>query len=365
MGFRVQHISTRIVTHPLRADRIVVSHVGRHDESRFLTVTVQAADGQLGYGEAAVTALWNGESAESARWAVEELFAPRISGATLDHPREALAVMDRAAFGLPFAKAALDTALWDLFAKTQGASVSKLVRDREPLPSLPTRASVGCYPPDETVRIARDFWQAGIRTLKFKIGMAGIDDTARLSAVREALGAAPVFTVDANGAYQSMEDAVRAIEALLPFNLALVEQPVPRERRKLMAEVRRRIPVPVLMDEGVFSPLELADALDLDCFDFLSIYPGKNGGFTHALDMAQTAQAAGKACVIGCNLETDLGQAAMACLAASLTAFPAERLVGDFPAAIFYERSSVKQPLEFREGRVKVPDGLGFGVEPC
>src|SRR6185312_7148185 len=108
----------------------------------------------------------------------------------------------------------------------------------------------------------------------------------------------------------------------LPFDLALAEQPTPRDRISLLADVRRRVPVPILADEAVFTPADLDEALDLDAFDILSIYPGKNGGFTHSLAMARKAQAAGKPCAIGSNLETDLGQAAMIGLASSLSAFP-------------------------------------------
>jgi muconate cycloisomerase len=54
----------------------------------------------------------------------------------------------------------------------------------------------------------------------------------------------------------------------------------------------------------------------------------------------------------------------MACLAAGLTAFPTESVPGDFQAALFYERSSVEAPLAFKDGRVEVPRGPGFGVAP-
>ena len=139
-------------------------------------------------------------------------------------------------------------------------------------------------------------------------------------------GKAPIFTIDANGAHATADEAVAAIEQLLPFDLALAEQPTPRDRIGLLAEVRRRVPVPILADEAVFTPGHLEEALDRDAFDILSIYPGKNGGFSHSLAMARRVQQAGKVCAIGSNLETDLGQAAMVCLASSLSAFPVERL---------------------------------------
>ena len=245
-----------------------------------------------------------------------------------------------------------------------GASVASLIADREPVEWIPTRVSIGCYPPEETVRLAVEFWDRGIRTLKFKTGVPGIDDVARLQAVRERLGPDPIFTIDANGAYATADQAVAAIEALLPFDLALAEQPTPRDRIGLLAEVRQRVPVPILADEAIFTPGQLEEALDLDAFDILSIYPGKNGGFTHSLAMARRARQAGKVCAIGSNLETDLGQAAMVCLASSLSAFPVERYACDLMAALFYESSGVSPPIIYRDGQVQRPTGTGFGVVP-
>lgn len=361
---KIDRIQSRIVNHPIRQERAVVSAAGRHGESTFLTVTVEDGTGLRGYGEAATTLLWSGESAQTAQWIVDSLFAPRLVGATFDHPREALAVMDVATWGNPFTKSAIDCALWDLWAKQQNVPAWKLFADREPLRTIPSRISIGAYPTGQSVALAREFWATGIRTLKFKTGVAGIDDVARLRAVREALGDEPVFTIDYNGAFQDTDAAVKHIESLLPFHLALVEQPTHRDRIYLMAEVKKRVNVPILADESIFTPEHLAEAIDRDAFDVLSVYPGKNGGFTRSLDMVRTAAKAGKPCVIGSNLESDLGQAAMATLAASLRAFPIPKLPSDFASAMYYTKSSTTPPLRFEKGELHVPTGVGFGVAP-
>jgi L-alanine-DL-glutamate epimerase-like enolase superfamily enzyme len=364
MSFRIASIQTRIVEYPLRPERVIVSAAGRHDRSRFLIVEVRDPDGVGGYGEAAITTLWSGESAETAQWMVERCFAPALVGHSFDHPREALALMDLAAYGNPFAKSAVDTAMWDLWTRRDNLPAYERFRDREPVGHIPTRASIGAYTVADTVRIAENFWEAGIRTLKFKVGVSGVDDVARLRAVRERLGEGPVFTVDANGAYRRADAAVAAIEELLPFKVAMVEQPTPRDRIGLMAEVRKRVPVPIIADESIFTPDHLDEALAGDAFDILSVYPGKDGGFTRALEMARTAARAGKPCAIGSNLETDLGQAAMAMLAAGLSAFPVTAIAGDLAAALYYQQSAVTSPLELRDGCLAVPRGPGFGVVP-
>ena len=364
MSFRIRSISARIVDHPVRLDGAIISSLGRHEASHYTTITVTSDDGVQGFGEATTAPVWSGETAETAKLVIEGLLAPKLIGATLDHPSEAVMIMDRWLHANPFTKAAIDIALWDLWARSQKKSVWKLIADREPVRRVPTRASIGVYPPEKTVKLAEEFWAAGVRTLKFKTGAPGIDDVARLRAVRERFGDAPVFTIDPNGAYQTADEAVRAIEPMLPFNLALVEQPTPRDRIAMLAQVRRRIPVPVMADEAIFTPGHLEEALDCDAIDVLSIYPGKNGGFTHSLAMAKRAQRAGKACAIGSNLETDLGTAANLCLASSLSAFPVDRYACDLMGALFYDSSAVSPPIVFEDGHVTLPEGDGFGVTP-
>jgi muconate cycloisomerase len=364
MSLSIRRIEARIVDHPVRQDGAILSSLGRHEASHYVTVTVTGDDDTRGFGEAATAPVWSGETAETALWMIDHHIGPLLIGHTFGEPAEALERIDRRLHGNPFAKAAVDIALWDLRGRSRGVPVASLIADRAPVEWIPTRVSIGCYPPEETVRLAVEFWGRGVRTLKFKTGVPGIDDPARLRAVRDRLGPEPTFTVDANGAHATADEAVAAIEALLPFDIALAEQPTPRDRIGLMAEVRRRVPVPILADEAVFTPGQLEEALDLDAFDILSIYPGKNGGFTHSLAMTRRAHQAGKVCTIGSNLETDLGQAAMIALASSLSAFPVERLACDLMAALFYESSGVNPPIAYRDGAVRRPDGPGFGVVP-
>ena len=203
-----------------------------------------------------------------------------------------------------------------------------------------------------------------MRTLKFKIGVPGVDDPARLRAAREAVGADVTFTVDANCAYATADIAERALTDLLPYDLNLIEQPTPRARLDVMAALRRRLHVPILADESIFNPDELGLGLALGAFDLLSIYPGKNGGFTHSLQMAKRAQAAGVGCAIGSNLESRLGEGAMLALAAALQAFDTDRYACDFQAVLFYPEPTASPEPPLTDGAIPVPDGPGFGVNP-
>ncbi len=164
-------------------------------------------------------------------------------------------------------------------------------------------------------------------------------------------------------AHATADEAVAAIEALQTFNLAIVEQPTRRDRLAALAEVKRAR-TRRHADESVFTPDDLDEAIELDAFDILSVYPGKNGGFSHSLAMAKKAQAAGEALRDWLELETDLGQAAHLALASSLSAFPVDRYACDLMGSLFYAESAVTPAIELKQGRVTVPTGLGFGVQP-
>ena len=144
----------------------------------------------------------------------------------------------------------------------------------------------------------------------------------------------------------------------------LFEQPTPRRRITMLAEVRRRIDIPVMADDSVFKPSELDEVLALEACDVVSLYPGKNGGFTNCLSMARRAADCGIQCAIGTALESELGQGAMAALAASQEVFSTEDIGQDLQASVMYEHSSVREPMRFENGYVEVPTGPGFGVEP-
>src|SRR4051794_34521414 len=129
----VRKIESRIVDHPVRQDGAILSSLGRHEASRYVTVTITGDDGTRGFGEATTAPVWSGETAETAKWLLDHHLGPRLIGRTFGHPAEALELMDRNLHGNPFTKAAVDIALWDLWARSQGVSVASLIADRAPV----------------------------------------------------------------------------------------------------------------------------------------------------------------------------------------------------------------------------------------
>jgi muconate cycloisomerase len=217
--------------------------------------------------------------------------------------------------------------------------------------------------PAESADVARRMVAEGFRTLKLKVGHDPLEyDLERLRKVREAVGDGIRLTVDANGGW-SVNDAIRAAPCLEEHGVLFVEQPVHRLDLEGLAEVRRRIRLPIMADESVFTVQDAQRCLQLKAADIISIYPGKNGGLLNTLTIAAMAEAAGVHCAIGSNLEWDLGSAAMAHACAAIPNIGVERYAADIIGPVFHTARATTPELCSVPGFVTVPQGPGLGLE--
>jgi muconate cycloisomerase len=356
---------TRLVTIPVeravRSEVVITSSLGTHAVSHYLLVRVETDAGLCGIGEATVTPVWSGETAVGARHLIEEHLTPALIGRDPTDIAGALAAMDRAAFGNPFTKAAVEMALFDLWGRAEQRPVYELLGGAcRPL-ALPIRFSLAAGTPEGTAALALQRVREGFRTVKVKVGTDPEADVARVRAVREAMGPEIRLTIDANGGW-SAEAAIRTVHEMISCDLSLVEQPTPRDDLEAMARVRRAIEVPVMADESVFTLADAREVLRREAADVISVYPGKNGGILRCREIAELAASSGIACAIGSNLEFDVATAATCHLAVATPNIAAERFAGDLLGPLYYSEPVVQQPLRYSGGTVHCPDGPGLGI---
>src|SRR3954452_17882282 len=187
------------------------------------------------------------------------------------------------------------------------------VRDR-----IPVNATIPAVGAEAAHRLAAD---SGCRTAKVKVAEPGqgiTDDEARLEAVRDALGPDGVIRIDANGAW-SVDEAVHAIDALdqSAHGLEYVEQPC-RSVEEL-AEVRRKVDVPIAADESIRRAADPYRVRDLHAADVAVLKVQPLGGVRACLRIAEDI---GMPVVVSSALETSIGIAAGIALAAALPEMP-------------------------------------------
>ena len=117
-----------------------------------------------------------------------------------------------------------------------------------------------------------------------------------------------------------------------------------------------------MLDESVFTRQDAMEAIREDACDFISIYPGKNGGILRSMEIAQMAAAAGIECTIGSNLEMDLGTAAMLHLAVAMPNL-ASTVDHDIIGPLYYLEHLTRTPIRYEDGCAVLPEGNGLGVE--
>ena len=186
-------------------------------------------------------------------------------------------------------------------------------------------------------------------TAKVKVAERGgaslAQDEERVEAVRAALGPGGSLRVDANAAW-TVDEAERAIKTLARYELEYVEQPVTTLEE--MAELRRRVEVPLAADESVRTAEDPLRVAGLEAADIVVLKVQPLGGVRRALAVAEAARLP---CVVSSALETSIGIAAGVALAAALPELP---YACGLATVELLEGDVVADPLLPVEGRVAV-----------
>ena len=183
-------------------------------------------------------------------------------------------------------------------------------------------------------------------------------DVEPVRAVREQFGDDVLLQVDANTAY-TVRDA-RHLAELDAFGLLLIEQPLAEEDILGHAELARQMTTPICLDESIVSAQTAAAAITLGACQVVNIKPGRVGGYLEARRIHDVAAAHGVAVWCGGMLETGIGRAANAALAA----LPGFTLPGDISASDRFYRTDITEPFVIQDGHLTVPTGPGLGVTP-
>lgn len=259
--------------------------------------------------------------------------------------------------GHPMAKAALEMAVLDAqlraheesFASFLGATVER----------IPSGVSVGIHDTTEELLAAvQGYVDDGYVRIKLKIEPGS--DVEHVAAVRELIGPDTPFQVDANTAYRRTDGA--HLRRLDRFDLLLIEQPLPEEDIVGHARLAAEVETPICLDESLVSASGTADAIELGACEIANIKAGRVGGYLEAVRIHDVCRAKGIPVWCGGMLETGIGRAANAALAA----LPGFTLPGDISASTrFYARDIVRDPITVTDGHVTVPTtpGLGFDLD--
>ena len=310
---------------------------------RLVVVSIEAADGVIGFGEAAPLEGYDVVSVRDVHAALEDCRGP-VSASDGESRSELLAECARVAV-LPHAVAAIDLALWDLAGRRAGAPVWSLLGARS-APDVRVNATIAAPDRAGAVAEAAAARGAGFQTLKLKVATG--DDAGRLAAVRAVAGPHMEIRLDANGVW-SVAEAAAALRALAPAGVELCEEPVPSLEET--AELAAQTPVPLAIDESSALP----GALDRKVCDAVCLKIARGGGITGVLDAARRARATGYEVYLASTLDGPLGIAAALHAAAAIKP---DRACGLATLGVFDRR---EPPFSPAGGAMSPPAGAGLG----
>lgn len=315
-----------------------------------------AGEGLVGWGEATPWALpaYSPEYSAGAFAIIRDVLAPRLIGKDVESGEQLQQLLSPFK-GNPFAKAALDLAWWDLYARGRNEPLWRTIG------GVGEEFDVGAdFGIMETIpALLREIEQAvaaGFKRVKLKYRPGWELDM--IAAVR---GAFPkrTFHVDCNSAYRLEHTSM--LKQLDAFGLAMIEQPLSHDDLIDHAQLRHQVKTPICMDESITSLDKARKAIRTAACDWINIKHGRVGGLTNALAIHEACRLGGVSNWIGGMLESSIGQA----FSMALATLPNVKYPSDvFPSRRFYKQDLGPEIDLCGPGRMRVFDGPGIGIAP-
>jgi O-succinylbenzoate synthase len=325
--------------------------------AREFVLVAAHGEGATGWGECVADAdpFYSAETSTSAWHVLTKYLVPASLGRSWDDPR-ALAAGWPPVRGHAMAKAALEMAAWDLFARARGQPLCAALGG-SPRP-IASGVSIGIQPSIGALvdRVAAERAE-GYQRVKIKIKPGW--DFEPVRAIRKQYADLPLM-VDANAAYTTAD--ADALARLDDFDLMMIEQPLEYDDLVQHARLQSRLRTAICLDESVTGPRAASDALALGACRIINIKPGRMGGFGPSLDVHAIARAQGIPLWHGGMLESGIGRAHNL----HLSTLPGFTLPGDVAASRrYFVPDLIEPPIDVAaDGTIAIPSGTGIGVEP-
>jgi O-succinylbenzoate synthase len=349
---RIDRIELRLLRLPLV--HFFETSFGRIYDKHFILVRLEG-EGESGFGECVAEndPYYSSETNETCWHIITGFVAPRVLGVPFDHPRDVFPAL-KAIRGHNMAKAAVEMAAWDLYARQQGVPLARVLGGTRS--EIVSGVSIGIQDSlDQLVEKVDRELSAGYRRIKIKIKPGW--DLSAVERVRARFGDIPLMA-DANAAY-TIADAAHLAQ-LDQFNLMMIEQPLDYDDVTDHARLQEQLTTPICLDESIHSVRIAEDAIRQRACRIINIKPGRVGGHGESIRLHDLCQAHGIPVWHGGMLESGLGRAHNIHLS-TLADFT---LPGDVAASKrYFNPDVIDPPIEVSaQGTIAVPTGPGIGV---
>ena len=358
--------------------RITRVEVGRRDyplvgEFKFFksgarpTLIVRLTDenGQQGYGQAVPVETWTYETIESVESTLRNYLAQAVLGADPTDLADIHARMERVirpsfSVGQPLAKAAIDLACHDLWGKQTSNPVSALLGGAR-TQSIRLSWTINTTHLDQAERLLEEGRALGYDSFNIKLGYPQVP-AYDLDLVRLVTAFSPdgFHWCDANTSYD-LDTALAQAPKLAGLGVRALESPLPPNRIRDYQRLSKQGALPILMDEGIVSPVEAEEFAALGMMNGIAMKVARCGGLWHASRIIEGMQRDGQTLFASGLTDPELS------LAASVHLFAWAGL--DLPAALngpqyLADRGTSDAAFRALADRIAVPTAPGLGITP-
>jgi o-succinylbenzoate synthase len=323
-----------------------------------IVVIIETDTGNKGFGEAPPTAVITGDTHESIIGAVT-LIGKQLLGKNIEDFNSLIDITQKAIIKNTSAKAAVEIALYDLFAQSMGKPLYKVLGGG--VKELKTDLTISVDNVDKMVSDSLKAVEAGFDELKIKVGKNIEEDIDRMKAIYDAVGPNVKLRLDANQGWTPKE-SLYAIKKIEDYGIVLdfVEQPVKASDIDGMIKVTNSVLSPILADESIFSPKDAVEVITRGAADIVNIKLMKTGGISNALKILNVSEIYGVPCMIGCMLEAGISVTAASHLAAAKASI-ITRIDLDGPALC--SQNPVDGGIIMEGSKIILSDEPGLGIK--
>ena len=329
-----------------------------------ILVRLTDEDGVEGWGQSVPVETWTYETVESVESTLRHYLAPAILGADPSDLADVHARMERAirpsfSVGQPLCKAGVDLACYDLWGKQTGKSVSDLLGGARKK-QIKLSWTIQSPTLDGAEKQLEQGSALGYDSFNIKVG-APQAPAYDLELARTVVTFAPngFHWCDANTNYD-LDTALTMAPKFADLGLKGLESPLPPNRIRAYQKLKRQGALPILMDEGIISPVEVAEFIALGMFDGIAMKVARCGGLWNATRIAQLLRENGLLLFASGLTDPELSMAATAHFFAWAGL--------ELPAAVngpqyLADRGTMDPSFRPRGDSLHVPAGLGLGIE--
>ncbi|HYE40567.1 MAG TPA: mandelate racemase/muconate lactonizing enzyme family protein [Ramlibacter sp.] len=294
---KIESVSVCIARVPL--DRPVTFSTRQVNAREYCLVRVRSTDGEEGLGYCYAV----NSAGRLLSVAVTDLLAPRligqdslrVEGLWSELYQEAL-LLGRAG-GVIRALSAIDTALWDLNARTAKLPLYQYLGAKT-MERVPAYASGGYYLPGKTAdKLAQEMAghvKEGFRAVKMKVGLGTVsEERKRIAAVREAIGDDVRLMLDANNAWRDLPTALEYARCFEPYNPFWLEEPFSPDDIDNHVRLAAATPITIATGEIEAGRWRFKDLITRGATTLLQTDATVCGGITEFRRIAATAESHG------------------------------------------------------------------------